>query len=126
MENIYLKVIVFDLGGTLMEYKNMPLSWETHYHDAFIYVKDNLMLDISDEDIEISIKIFSDYNPRIKYREIEYTPVFIGDEEKDIKTALNAGCKSVLINRNEEPRCFRQDFSITSLNELFEILKNNF
>ena len=33
-----MKVIVFDIGGTLMEYKNMPLSWLDFYKDGFRYV----------------------------------------------------------------------------------------
>ena len=45
--------------------------------------------------------------------------VFIGDEEKDINTAKNAECVSVLIYR-DEARDYGQDFTITSLRELVE------
>lgn len=49
--------------------------------------------------------------------------VFIGDEEKDIKTAMNANCKSVLITRNNaSPTDFGQAFSVNSLKQLTEIL----
>lgn len=30
-----IKVIVFDLGGTLMEYIGMPYSWEEYYNQGF-------------------------------------------------------------------------------------------
>lgn len=30
-----IKVIVFDIGGTLMEYRNMPLSWLDYYKKGF-------------------------------------------------------------------------------------------
>lgn len=29
------KVFVFDLGGTLMEYKGMPASWIDYYEQGF-------------------------------------------------------------------------------------------
>ncbi|MCL2109099.1 MAG: HAD-IA family hydrolase [Oscillospiraceae bacterium] len=43
--------------------------------------------------------------------------VFVGDEEKDINTAKNAGCISALINRGIA-RDYGQDFTITSLREI--------
>jgi len=231
-----MKGIVFDLGGTLMEYENMALSWEGYYYDAFLSVRESLALDISDEDIEKSVAVLRNYNPRIQYREIEYSPeqiffdvtafwrvetdvrkviteffkglklrpiifedavqtlgelknrqyklaaltdlptampdeiliegigpiikeldfyvssltcgfrkpnpyglrsiaehfcvttgdlLFIGDEEKDIKTAFNAGCKSVLIRRDGNTGCeFGQDFTITRLSELDNVLRS--
>ena len=33
-----IKLFVFDLGGTLMEYKGMHLSWSGYYKGAFEYV----------------------------------------------------------------------------------------
>lgn len=30
-----MKVIVFDLGGTLMEYEGMPLNWSNYYEQGF-------------------------------------------------------------------------------------------
>jgi putative hydrolase of the HAD superfamily len=226
-----VKVIVFDLGGTLMEFNGMPNSWIDYYKTAFTAIKDSLHLSITDSDIELSCKILTEYNPRISNREIEYTPekifndvvahwnikidisviiseffkglelqtviyndsleclqksnfkiaaltdlptamsdelfkskiepiienldlyvsslscgfrkpnangikhiaeyfdvnmdsvLFVGDEIKDIKTAQNAGCKSVLITRNNSiNREFGQDYNIKSLNELFDIL----
>ena len=39
-----IKLFVFDLGGTLMEYKGMHLSWTGYYKSAFEYV--NAQLDL--------------------------------------------------------------------------------
>ena len=48
--------------------------------------------------------------------------VFIGDEEKDIQTALNAHCRSVLvIRKNALNGSFGQDMTITSLNQLYAV-----
>lgn len=75
-----IKVIVFDIGGTLMEYRNMPLSWLDYYKKSFCYVREKLNLSISDEDIELSYEILKKYNPRINYREIDYSPKVIFSE----------------------------------------------
>ncbi|MCL2427447.1 MAG: HAD family hydrolase [Oscillospiraceae bacterium] len=228
-----LKVIVFDLGGTLMEYKGMPLSWVEYYESAFEAVNLEFDLNLSKEDIQKSCDVLKSKNARVVYREIEYTPseifntvtehwqkkidinaiinsfykghelmpviyddtidclsflkkkgvkiatltdlptampdeifkkdisgllshldlyvssltcgfrkpnksglayiaehygvnvqklVFIGDEEKDIKTAINAGCISILIDRKNEHKNYGQDLSITSLYELHKII----
>ena len=228
------KVIVFDIGGTLMEYKNMPLSWLDFYKDGFRYVRSELSLTITENDIDKSFEVLKSYNPRINPREIDITPevifsestahwqgkselsdvinkfyesmnltayiypetldflnklkakgyiiaaltdvaigmpdelhksyfpellsyfdmyvssiscgyrkpnpkglsdiaeefsvsasemIMIGDEEKDIKTAKRFGCKSVLIDRRNRNIDFEQDYTVTDLNELLEILK---
>lgn len=81
-----MKVIVFDIGGTLMEYKNMPNVWIEFYQTAFEQVRERLALDISDEDIERSVEIMKSYNPKVKYREIDYPPeVIFGDAVKHWK-----------------------------------------
>lgn len=227
MENI--KVIVFDIGGTLMEYKNMPNVWIEFYKSGFLNVKNKLNLPLTDYDIELSIKKLKEFNPRVNYREIDYSPeyifdvatahwnckfnldtvintvflsmnltpyiypetigvlnklkenkyriavltdvatgmpdklhksfltellpyfdiyvsssscgyrkpnpkglqdiadyygaaceemIFIGDEEKDIKTAKRYGCKSMLIDRHNSLNNFNQDYTINNLNEL--------
>ena len=48
--------------------------------------------------------------------------IFVGDEEKDIKTADRFGCKSVLIDRKHSGNNFGQTHTITKLTELFPIL----
>ena len=69
-----IKIIVFDLGGTLMEYKGMHLSWICYYKDSFDYVNKKLALRLSMAQIETSIEIFKNYNPRIKPREKDIAP----------------------------------------------------
>lgn len=228
------KVIVFDIGGTLMEYKNMPLSWLDFYKDGFRYVCSELSLSITENDIDKSFEVLKSYNPRINPREVDVTPevifseatahwqgefelsdvinkfyesmnltayiypetldfldklkvegyiiaaltdvaigmpdelhksyfpelmpyfdmyvssiscsyrkpnpkglsdiaenfgvissemIMIGDEEKDIKTAKRFDCKSVLIDRRDRNANFGQDYTVTDLNGLWEMLK---
>lgn len=229
-----MKVIVFDVGGTLMEYKNMPLSWLDYYKDGFRYVREALSLNITENDIDKSFEVLKSYNPRINPREIDVDPkvifgeatahwqgefvladviskfyesmdltayiypetfdfldklkakrykiaaltdvaigmpdelhksyfpellpyfdiyvssiscgyrkpnpkglsdiaenfgvvnsemIMIGDEEKDIKTAKRFGCKSVLIDRRNRNVGFGQDYTITDLNGLWEVIR---
>lgn len=229
-----MKVIVFDIGGTLMEYKNMPLSWLDFYKDGFRYVCSELSLNITENDIDKSFEVLKSYNPRINPREVDVTPevifseatahwqgeftlsdvinkfyesmnltayiyletldfldklkaegyiiaaltdvaigmpdelhksyfpellsyfdmyvssiscgyrkpnpkglsdisenfgvdssemIMIGDEEKDIKTAKRFGCKSVLIDRRDRNVDLGQDYTVTDLNGLWEVLK---
>ena len=74
------KVIVFDIGGTLMEYKNMPLSWLDFYKDGFRYVCSELSLNISENNIDKSFEVLKSYNPRINPREVDVTPKVIFSE----------------------------------------------
>ena len=48
--------------------------------------------------------------------------IFVGDEEKDILCAQNAGAYSVLINRDRTEKKYGQDAEIHSLDELLVIL----
>ena len=50
--------------------------------------------------------------------------IFVGDEMKDILCAMNAGAISVLINRSNEKKNFGQDYEITTLKELLDIIDN--
>lgn len=72
-----MKVIVFDIGGTLMEYRGMPNVWLEFYEEAFNYVNIKLGLNLSESDINKSLEILRSYNPRVNYREKEYTPELI-------------------------------------------------
>lgn len=69
-----IRAVVFDIGGTLMEYKNMPYVWTDFYPAAFEGVRKRLGLAISDADIKKSAEILKSFNPRINYREEEITP----------------------------------------------------
>lgn len=69
-----MNVIVFDIGGTLMEYVNMPNVWIDYYDSAFRHVREKLGLPLTDEQLEASIEVLKQYNPRVKYRERDYAP----------------------------------------------------
>lgn len=227
-----MKVIVFDIGGTLMEYVNMPNVWMDYYDSAFRHVREKLGLPLTDEQLRRSTEVLREYNPRVKYRERDYSPeqifgdaaagwdfpfslpevisaffedmkltpliypdtipaleklraagwktatltdvatgmpdelhksyfpelmpyfdlyvssqscgfrkpnpagvyeiaqhfgaderqfIFVGDEPKDIKTAQNVGCRSVLIDRKDRGLQLGQDYTIATLDELLPI-----
>ena len=71
------KVIVFDLGGTLMEFKGTPLNWSDYYYDGFTRVNNIFRLDLSENDLQKSVEILKSYNPRINGRENEISPEII-------------------------------------------------
>lgn len=72
-----IKAVVFDIGGTLMEYKNMPNVWIDYYKTGFEFVREKLGLNISDSDIEKSVEVLKSYNPRVNYRENDIAPEII-------------------------------------------------
>ena len=75
-----IKLFVFDLGGTLMEYKVMHLCWAGYYKSSFEYVNEKLELGLSDQQIATSVQIFTDYNPAVNPREKEIDPeIIFGD-----------------------------------------------
>ena len=80
MELEKYKAIVFDLGGTLMEYEGMPLDWSDYYYRGFKKINENFGIELSDVDIYRSAEILKSYNPRNKYREYEIMPVVLFDE----------------------------------------------
>ncbi len=51
--------------------------------------------------------------------------VMIGDEPKDIMTAVRFGCRSVLIDRAGEKPDFGQEYTVSDLNEFYKILCTN-
>ena len=67
-----MQVIVFDLGGTLMEYKGMPLSWVDYYEPAFVLLNRKLNYPVTDGAIRTSVEMLKSFNPRVNYREVEY------------------------------------------------------
>ncbi len=226
-------VVVFDIGGTLMEYRNMLNMWADFYKPSLEYVRRNLELDLTDDDLEKSVDVLKSFNPKINYREIDYSPekiftavtahwkvdfeiktviatffssmkltpyiypetvdflkslrskdyriatftdvatgmpdelhqsyfkelleyfdlyvssiscgyrkpnptalqiicdyfeasanriVFVGDEEKDIVTAKRFGCKSILIDRKKSNKDYGQDYTISNLEDLTNII----
>lgn len=74
------QIVVFDLGGTLMEYEGMPYSWISYYEDCFHTVNNRCSLHLTQEDIRRSVEVLREYNPRYKPRETEYSSEFLFQE----------------------------------------------
>lgn len=72
-----MKIIVFDIGGTLMEYRNMPNVWIEFYEKAFRHVREKLALPLSDEQLARSLEVLRQFNPKVNYRERDYSPEYI-------------------------------------------------
>lgn len=64
-----MKVVVFDLGGTLMQYVGMPHSWVDFYHEGFEAIIQKFKYHVSQEVVEKSFQMLKEFNPRIHYRE---------------------------------------------------------
>nr|WP_304711010.1 HAD family hydrolase [uncultured Acetatifactor sp.] len=71
------KAIVFDLGGTLMEFAGMPLNWNDYYIGGFEKLNELLKLNLSENDIQESANKLKSYNPRTSKREYEIKPEVI-------------------------------------------------
>ncbi len=97
-----MKAIVFDIGGTLMEYKGMPLSWLDYYKTAFEFIRSELDLDITDDDIDKSFEVMKSYNPRINPREYDVSPEVILLYHRLIKKS----CKISSFSNNVNKRSF--------------------
>ena len=69
-----MKAIVFDLGGTLMQYVGMPHSWVEFYKQGFEAICRIFGCQVAEEDIGRSIQCLTELNPRVNYREEEYLP----------------------------------------------------
>lgn len=72
-----VKVVVFDLGGTLMQYAGMPHSWVDFYNQGFEAIIQKYHCNVSKDAVEKSLQMLKEFNPRINYREIEYSAEFI-------------------------------------------------
>jgi putative hydrolase of the HAD superfamily len=68
-----LKLIVFDLGGTLMQYEGMSYSWVEFYQQGIDAIIQKYNCNVSMEDIQKSVQILKDFNPRVSGREVEYS-----------------------------------------------------
>lgn len=91
-----MNIIVFDLGGTLMEFADMPPSWIDYYKQGFLNISEYFNCKISENDINKSVNIMKSFNPRINYRETEYTSQFIFEntlKHWNIDIDINAAAK---------------------------------
>ncbi len=60
-----------------MEYSGMPANWADYYMQGFQAVANACSISVSEKDLFLSVQILRQFNPRIFYREKEYTPDFI-------------------------------------------------
>lgn len=72
-----IKVIVFDLGGTLFEYVGMPLSWAEYYDRGLNKINTTFHCQCSPDEIKKAADIMRGYNPRVNYHECEIAPTTI-------------------------------------------------
>lgn len=74
------KYIVFDFGGTLADYQNLPKAWNSFYKNAFISLGVEVNKVFSESEIEHAIDVLTKYNARINPRENEISDVSIFGE----------------------------------------------
>lgn len=72
-----VQTIVFDMGGTLMEYVGMPLNWSDFYLNGFEHINETFKLELSESELKKSAEIMEAFNPRFSRREYELAPEFI-------------------------------------------------
>jgi putative hydrolase of the HAD superfamily len=72
-----IKLIAFDLGETLINYKGLSLDWSSHYEKALRYACDNLSIVCNDSMISNASLILLKYNTRINPRSEEVSAQFI-------------------------------------------------
>lgn len=67
-----MRIIVFDLCGTLMEYEGPPCSWIDHYEQGIKEIDRRYHCNVSPADIAKSVDTLKSYDPEVCYREAEY------------------------------------------------------
>lgn len=60
-----------------MQYVGMPHSWEDFYFKGFEEIIRKFRYPISQEIVEKSFQMLKEFNPRINYREVEYSAEYI-------------------------------------------------
>ncbi len=60
-----------------MQYVGMPLSWVDFYEQGFESIIQKYNCNVSKEEVDKSLQILKDFNPRVNYREIEYSAEYI-------------------------------------------------
>lgn len=56
-----------------MQYEGMPYSWVEFYQQGFDAIIQKYNCNVSMEDIQKSVQILKDFNPRVSGREVEYS-----------------------------------------------------
>ena len=60
-----------------MQYVGMPYSWADFYYEGFGAIIEKFKYDVPQETVEKSVQMLKEFNPRINYREIEYSAEYI-------------------------------------------------
>ncbi len=68
-----MKAVGFDLGGTLINYKDVPMSWHTLYREALVDVATRCNCKLDDELLKSGEQILSKYNTRLNPRTKEFS-----------------------------------------------------
>lgn len=100
-----VKVVVFDIGETLVKY-NKPLNWSKMYRSALERMVEENNMNFSESDYEKSIEILTRYNTRLNPREIEFSSNKIFSE---ILTASNQNMNQIERCKNSFYSYFRND-----------------
>jgi len=89
--------IIFDFGGTLAEYKNLPKAWNGLYHEAFISLEKKVQKEFSPNEIQSAVEILSKYNARLHPRENEISDQIIFEEINAVLKTKNSA-KNLAVN----------------------------
>ena len=87
---------MFDLGGTLMECKDMPSVWIDYYKIGFDSINEKYKLDLYVSSQSCGYRKPNKYALEniANFFDVDVKDLlFIGDEEKDKLAAENTGCK---------------------------------
>ncbi len=66
-----IKLVIFDLGETLIFYNDFPLDWSSHYETALKTVCNNLSIGFDETKIKTASSILYKYNTRVNPRTTE-------------------------------------------------------
>jgi putative hydrolase of the HAD superfamily len=75
-----IKLIVFDLGETLINYKSVPLNWSSHYSKALEYAFECSRIPFTNKLIDDASSILLKYNTRVNPRRKEISAEVIFEE----------------------------------------------
>lgn len=100
-----------------MEFESMPLSWADYYEKGFENMAIAIGGGVSKQDIRLSADIMKSYNPRIHYRENEYSAEFI------FENCLKHWNRDIDIKSSAEKFFDGIDLKINIYNDTIEMLE---
>lgn len=113
------KYVVFDFGGTLAEYKDLPKAWNDYYKDAFLFLSHRIGLHFTDIMISDSCEILCKYNARLYPREYEISDKTVFQEINEIlRTDVSAKNLARTFYAFFQQRLFIYDETLTALKKL--------